>query len=52
LDPDEAARTAVRHVISSFQASGGAYDMIKFIAINGLQLPKWAYGGVWAGKQI
>ena len=52
LDPDEAVQTAVRHVFTSFQASGSAYGVVKFFATNGLQFPKRAYGGVWAGKLI
>jgi DNA invertase Pin-like site-specific DNA recombinase len=52
FDPDEAVQTAVRHVFSSFQASGSAYGVVKFFATNGLQFPKRAYGGVWAGKLI
>jgi DNA invertase Pin-like site-specific DNA recombinase len=52
LDPDEAVQTAVRHVFSAFQASGSAYGVGKFFATNGLQFPKRAYGGVWAGKLI
>lgn len=52
LDPDEAVQTAVRHIFTSFQASGSAYGVVKFFATNGLQFPKRAYGGVWAGKLI
>ena len=51
-DPDEGVQTAVRHVFSSFQASGSAYGVVKFFASNGLQFPKRAYGGAWAGKLI
>ncbi|MHB8126975.1 MAG: hypothetical protein ACYDEJ_15325 [Desulfitobacteriaceae bacterium] len=44
MDPDEAFQTAVRHIFTSFQASGSAYGVVKFFATNGLQFPK---RGLW-----
>jgi len=52
FDPDERVQTAVRSLFASFKAGGSAYYVVRYFAENGLQFPKRAYGGAWAGKLV
>ena len=52
IDPDEEVQTAVHNVFASFKSSGSAYGVVKYFTRNGLQFPKRAYGGAWAGKLV
>ena len=52
FDPDEGVQTAVRNVFAAFKAGGSAYSVVRYFTENGLQFPKRAYGGAWAGKIV
>jgi len=52
FDPDEGVQSAVRNVFAAFKAGGSAYSVVRYFAENGLQFPKRAYGGAWAGKLV
>jgi hypothetical protein len=52
FDPDEGVQTSLRNIFSVFKATGSAYGVVRYFIKNGLQAPKRAYGGAWAGKLI
>jgi len=52
LDPDEGVQAAVHNVFTAFKAGGSAYSVVRYFTQNGLQFPKRAYGGAWAGKLV
>ena len=52
LDPDAEVQHVVRVLFDKFQETGSAYAVVHAFAREGLQFPKRAYGGAWAGKLI
>ena len=52
LDPDAEVQHVVRVLFNKFQETGSAYAVVHAFAREGLQFPKRAYGGAWAGKLI
>jgi DNA invertase Pin-like site-specific DNA recombinase len=51
-DLDAEVRGAVQMVFRLFEETGSAYAVVQRFAQAGLQFPKRAYGGAWAGKLI
>ena len=52
LDPDAEVQGAVRLLFETFRETGSAYGVVRRFSQRGLQFPRRAYGGVWAGKLI
>lgn len=52
LDPDEQVQSVIRLLFTTFRETGSAYAVVQRFSEKGLQFPKRAYGGVWAGKLI
>jgi DNA invertase Pin-like site-specific DNA recombinase len=52
IDPDEGVQAAVHNIFAAFKAGGSAYSVVRYFTKNGLQFPKRAYGGAWAGKLV
>jgi len=52
LDPDQEVQGAVRLLFETFRETGSAYAVVRRFSQRGLQFPRRAYGGVWAGKLI
>jgi DNA invertase Pin-like site-specific DNA recombinase len=52
LDVDAQVRSAVAWLFRTFREQGSAYAVAQYFAAAGLQFPKRAYGGAWAGKLL
>jgi hypothetical protein len=52
LDPDSEVQGAVRLLFTQFRQTGSAYAVVQAFSKKGMQFPKRAYGGAWAGKLI
>lgn len=52
LDPDQQVQGAVRMVFEAFRQSGSAYGVMAHFRTHGLEFPKRAYGGIWAGRLV
>lgn len=52
LDPDEQVQGAVRTLFDVFRRTGSAFGVVQHFAREGLQFPKRAYGGAWAGRLL
>ena len=52
FDADEQVRAAVQMLFDTFRQTGSAYGVVHRFSRAGMEFPKRAYGGVWAGKLI